>query len=194
MLRFACPRCKSIMEVSDADGGAKIACLSCGQRLQVPMPPLSKTVLAPLVSHPPAAAIRLIPPAVIQPAPVMKPQPIAPVGSAQVLAPVDDVVVLEVDKPMVRCWRCGQFFPVRQTVRRNLGGGCPALLAILLVACLSLPLAILLAILEGSASRDSRVDLCPACNWAAKLRLAVLLTLLAVAVTFTTVVWLNASR
>src|SRR5262249_7732769 len=58
-----------------ANGGTKIACLSCGQRLQVPMPAPSKTVLAPLVEYAPTMlqpgqplqAAPFVPPGAIQP-------------------------------------------------------------------------------------------------------------------------------
>jgi hypothetical protein len=42
MIRFACPRCKSILEQPENVAGTNFACPSCGQRLQVPMIPESK--------------------------------------------------------------------------------------------------------------------------------------------------------
>jgi len=36
MIRFSCPVCSQ--HIAAADAGAKTACPSCGQRLQVPMP------------------------------------------------------------------------------------------------------------------------------------------------------------
>jgi hypothetical protein len=51
MIRFACPRCQSILKVDDADFGRKGPCPRCGQRLQVPLPPrraLHRTVLGKL--------------------------------------------------------------------------------------------------------------------------------------------------
>src|SRR5579883_2178093 len=54
MIRFACPRCNTVLEVPDFQGGAKVACAKCRQRLQVPtLPPINKTVLAPLVGRAP---------------------------------------------------------------------------------------------------------------------------------------------
>src|SRR5712692_8586787 len=52
MLRFMCPRCKSILESPEQKAGDKVSCPKCQQRLQVPIPALSKTVLAPLVVAP----------------------------------------------------------------------------------------------------------------------------------------------
>jgi DNA-directed RNA polymerase subunit RPC12/RpoP len=48
MIRYLCPRCKKSLAAQDRDAGAKIACPHCGQRLQVPMPPTSKTMLGTL--------------------------------------------------------------------------------------------------------------------------------------------------
>jgi DNA-directed RNA polymerase subunit RPC12/RpoP len=45
MIRFACPRCKTVLERPEQDAGAKFACTSCGQRLQVPPSPIDKTML-----------------------------------------------------------------------------------------------------------------------------------------------------
>ncbi len=36
VIRFACPRCKSVVERADQEAGAKFNCPGCGQRLQVP--------------------------------------------------------------------------------------------------------------------------------------------------------------
>ena len=44
MIRFRCPSCKSILEAAPKKAGEKVACLKCGQRLQIPSPP-NKTVL-----------------------------------------------------------------------------------------------------------------------------------------------------
>jgi hypothetical protein len=63
MIRFACPRCKSVLESVDDKAGQKIACPKCQQRLQIPLPPPTRTILAPLVSSGPAPmAIPLCPP------------------------------------------------------------------------------------------------------------------------------------
>jgi hypothetical protein len=77
MLHFACPRCKFQMEAPDAEGGTKIACPNCPQRLQVPMPPPSKTVLAPLVGHTPTTLQASQPP---EATPVIPPGAIIPVA------------------------------------------------------------------------------------------------------------------
>ena len=50
MIRFFCPRCKSVLEQPDNAGGTKVACPQCGQRLQVPFPPANKTILGDLVA------------------------------------------------------------------------------------------------------------------------------------------------
>ena len=55
MIRYKCPRCKSILESPDAKAGDKVACPKCQQRLQIPMPLRDKTMLAPLVSPPPTS-------------------------------------------------------------------------------------------------------------------------------------------
>ncbi len=52
MLRFQCPRCRSVLEAPEAKAGIKTSCPKCQQRLQVPLPPPGKTVLAPLVPAP----------------------------------------------------------------------------------------------------------------------------------------------
>jgi TM2 domain-containing membrane protein YozV/DNA-directed RNA polymerase subunit RPC12/RpoP len=43
VIRYSCPNCKATLESSEAEGGSKIACPTCGQRLQVPS---AKTILA----------------------------------------------------------------------------------------------------------------------------------------------------
>jgi hypothetical protein len=55
MIRFACPRCKSVLESPDEKAGGKVNCPKCQQRLQVPVPPRSKTMLGSLLptSEPP---------------------------------------------------------------------------------------------------------------------------------------------
>jgi DNA-directed RNA polymerase subunit M/transcription elongation factor TFIIS len=45
-LRFACPRCRSVLEAPIHKAGEKVPCPKCGQRLQVPGPTREKTVLA----------------------------------------------------------------------------------------------------------------------------------------------------
>jgi predicted Zn finger-like uncharacterized protein len=44
-IRFACPTCKTQYTVNDRDAGKKAECKTCGQRVQVPAPVRSKTVL-----------------------------------------------------------------------------------------------------------------------------------------------------
>ncbi|MGH7171140.1 MAG: NINE protein [Gemmataceae bacterium] len=54
MIRYSCPRCKSVLEAADHEGGAKIACPKCQQRLQIPIPPpTNKTILAPFLGQAP---------------------------------------------------------------------------------------------------------------------------------------------
>src|ERR1043166_7852117 len=48
MIRISCPRCKQVMVCQDREAGNKLHCPKCGQRLQVPVPPKAKTVLAKL--------------------------------------------------------------------------------------------------------------------------------------------------
>ncbi len=50
MIRINCPRCQSVLQGPDHKAGSKISCPKCGQRLQIPLPPTNKTILAPLVS------------------------------------------------------------------------------------------------------------------------------------------------
>ena len=45
MIRFLCPRCKAVLDQPENAAGTKLPCPSCGQRLQVPLPPENKTVL-----------------------------------------------------------------------------------------------------------------------------------------------------
>jgi hypothetical protein len=49
MIRYACPRCQSVLEAPDDQANFKLPCPKCGQRLQIPTPPPNKTMLAPLV-------------------------------------------------------------------------------------------------------------------------------------------------
>ena len=85
MIRFACPRCNSVLDAPDQKAGSKVACPKCQQRLQIPGPPLNKTILAPLVEHrrnpgssrtssPPAGAS----PAVTDPADSSSPELLTP--------------------------------------------------------------------------------------------------------------------
>src|SRR5947209_18939112 len=56
MIRFGCPRCKSVLECPDQSIGKKRDCPKCGQRLQVPAPPPNRTVLGSFLSAGPAPA------------------------------------------------------------------------------------------------------------------------------------------
>jgi hypothetical protein len=56
LIRFSCPRCKSILETPDHRAGDKVECPKCQQRLQVPVPPRTQTVLAHLISSTPDPA------------------------------------------------------------------------------------------------------------------------------------------
>ena len=66
VIRFQCPRCQATFEVPDSQGGYKTNCPKCSQRLQIPRPPPSKTVLAPLLEHRPDPAPRPLTPPVAQ--------------------------------------------------------------------------------------------------------------------------------
>jgi hypothetical protein len=48
MLRFACPACNAVMEAPAHKVGQKVACLKCGQRLQIPTPPRGTILAKPL--------------------------------------------------------------------------------------------------------------------------------------------------
>jgi hypothetical protein len=60
MIRFACPSCHAQMEGPDRKAGQKIACLKCGQRLQIPGH--NKTILANLISPKPTVPQLVQPP------------------------------------------------------------------------------------------------------------------------------------
>jgi S1-C subfamily serine protease len=45
MILFACPVCKTALQVPDEQGGTKVACSKCGQRLKVPDTDPNKTLL-----------------------------------------------------------------------------------------------------------------------------------------------------
>jgi DNA-directed RNA polymerase subunit RPC12/RpoP len=66
-VRYNCPRCKKPLESPAIEAGTKKPCPSCGQRLQVPMPPppppgLNKTILATSEGNPQAAGVSTAPP------------------------------------------------------------------------------------------------------------------------------------
>lgn len=45
MIRFSCPVCQKHLKAPDNKGGVKVDCPKCGQRLQIPPPQRSKTML-----------------------------------------------------------------------------------------------------------------------------------------------------
>jgi hypothetical protein len=51
MIRFACPRCKVVVQQPESAAGTQFACPSCGQRLQIPVPPADKSMLGDLVGE-----------------------------------------------------------------------------------------------------------------------------------------------
>ncbi|HJT78209.1 MAG TPA: hypothetical protein VJ739_13480 [Gemmataceae bacterium] len=98
MIRYACPRCKAVLESPDRKAGQKVHCPGCGQRLQIPLPPRNRTVLAPLVPAPPpeqagtqpvpaASYPRAVP---VQPPPAWPaPPPPAPIIAPAVMTPLE---------------------------------------------------------------------------------------------------------
>src|SRR5262245_47145649 len=42
MIRFACPRCKAVLEQPEGVAGTQFSCPSCGQRLEAPKPAEAK--------------------------------------------------------------------------------------------------------------------------------------------------------
>src|SRR5258708_5050141 len=59
MIRFSCPRCKASLEQPEDAAGSKVACPKCSQRLQVPLPPTTKTILGDLVVKGPIGAVEI---------------------------------------------------------------------------------------------------------------------------------------
>jgi DNA-directed RNA polymerase subunit RPC12/RpoP len=55
MVRYLCPMCKKVLTANDAEAGGKLDCPQCGQRLEVPAPPLNKTILGEIQEGPEAA-------------------------------------------------------------------------------------------------------------------------------------------
>lgn len=66
---FSCPRCGTPYESEPSHAGQKFAC-ACGQRLQVPKPPIAKTVLGKLPGADDAAAELVVTPESTAPAPL----------------------------------------------------------------------------------------------------------------------------
>ncbi len=69
MIRFACPRCRTSFEAVDQRAGSKVNCPKCQQRMQIPLPPRDRTILAPLMEGPTAPP--MTPPPVALPAPIL---------------------------------------------------------------------------------------------------------------------------
>jgi HEAT repeat protein len=70
MLRFACPKCRTVLQAPDDSPGRTLACPTCGQQVKVALPPRDKTVmgnpLPPAPARPPVASSSPAPgPAVI---------------------------------------------------------------------------------------------------------------------------------
>jgi DNA-directed RNA polymerase subunit RPC12/RpoP len=57
MIRYLCPRCQKPLTAQDGEAGAKVNCSSCGQKVQVPLPPASKTMLGTLDAAAPIPAV-----------------------------------------------------------------------------------------------------------------------------------------
>src|SRR5262245_32333490 len=78
MIRFACPACKAVLESPDQKAGSKVNCPKCGQRLQIPGAPVSRsrTVLGALL---PGGRPKVIEqPPTTAPAPKPQKPPLAP--------------------------------------------------------------------------------------------------------------------
>ncbi len=83
-IRFACPKCKTAYTVNEHNAGKKSDCKVCGQRLQVPAPPRSKTILGEVLpSTGPAVA-----PARREPAPRPSFSPPPPTAHAPSTGPI----------------------------------------------------------------------------------------------------------
>lgn len=55
MIRFACPKCKKVLQSADNQAGATVACPSCKHKMQVPKP-AKAALLQPLSPRLPTAA------------------------------------------------------------------------------------------------------------------------------------------
>jgi len=49
VIRFACPKCKTLLETADQSAGGQLACPKCATLLRVPLPPPTRTVLGTLL-------------------------------------------------------------------------------------------------------------------------------------------------
>src|SRR5437763_8682970 len=95
MLQFRCPDCKTVLQALENNAGTKMACGKCGQRLQVPGGPKSKTLLA-----------ELVPANTSQPSP-SAPQPSNPLASPPVPTPASPPAVAKRSDTLA-CPRCGR--------------------------------------------------------------------------------------
>lgn len=109
MIRFTCPRCQAIIKAPDNKAGDKAPCPGCGQRLQVPAPPIpppTKTVIGQGLTTSPA-------PGGTNPSGQLTwpqhnpPAPPPNTGSNPASPPVAD-----------RCWDCGVGIPEGEVRRR----------------------------------------------------------------------------
>jgi hypothetical protein len=57
VIRCFCPSCSHMLEVPDSEAGSKRPCDLCGQRLQVPIYPRNKTILAGLTPPEPVPVL-----------------------------------------------------------------------------------------------------------------------------------------
>lgn len=88
-IRFVCPVCQTSFTVTDRDAGKNAECTKCGQRLQVPSPPRSKTILgelcpgesAPSSPHRPPSRLFASDkrPAAVEARPTLPPPPTGPI-------------------------------------------------------------------------------------------------------------------
>jgi S1-C subfamily serine protease len=80
MIRFECPVCKQVYELPESQGGQKINCRKCQQRIQVPVPNRARTIMATELPSGPSAGA---PPTGVQPGapPAGQVPPPAPAGS-----------------------------------------------------------------------------------------------------------------
>lgn len=111
MLRFQCPTCQTVNEAPDDHAGGKVLCNSCGQKLQIPVPPKTKTVLAPLVEVVPEEGAML--------EVVSGPPPLPAWATRPPVLPEDDEVSVRRRhrEPEVACFRCGELVPHSESVR-----------------------------------------------------------------------------
>jgi hypothetical protein len=78
MIRFACPRCQAVLEQPEEAAGTTIACLSCGQHLQIPAAPTGRPVSSPEVSADTSGSMVPAPPLLASSRQMASAPPIAP--------------------------------------------------------------------------------------------------------------------